>query len=172
VLDVIIDIYPDDTPTPAKIAHVAFDVMTELFDIPELVEDPQVIDILFYILGFAPPVIEMIDIRVSSVAEDPDDKEKWEKVVAGCNTAYGLGMLIMAISIGTAKINRDTTTNEKTKDILSLVQTIFGNLPYALNFIGAIGEDGDKPKVAYGVIGGVCDLTVIGLQIAQWEIED
>jgi outer membrane protein assembly factor BamB len=171
VLDVIIDIYPNGTPTPAKIAHVAFDVMTELFDIPELVEDSEPIDKLFYILGFAPPVMDIIDIRVSS-SPDEDFKENWEKAAAITLSFYGTLMLILVILLKAPEIAKETSADEKKKSILSLIQTIFGKLPYALNFIGAIGEDGDKPKVAYGVIGGVCDLTVIGLQIAQWEIED
>lgn len=115
--------------------------------------------------------MDIIDIRVSS-SPDEDFKENWEKAAAITLSFYGTLMLILVILLKAPEIAKEISADEKKKSILSLIQTIYGKLPYALNFIGAIGEDGDKPKVAYGVIGGVCDLTVIGLQIAQWEIED
>ncbi len=79
------------------------------------------------------------------------------------NMFYGGMMLFCSVELA----KKYPAQFEGAKNLI-LVQNIFSFIPYCVKPLGFVGEDGAPNKLVLGAIDGACDLTVLGLGVAQW----
>ncbi len=101
-----------------------------------------------------------MDVSLSSLA-NAEFKEVWDNVTPFINTFYGLAMLGLSLSLGV------TLKQFQGTDYLLMIQNIFSFIPFIFKPLGIGDEDATPNKLALGIIDGVCDLTVLGLAVAQ-----
>jgi len=109
---------------------------------------------VFYAALAIPIVATAVDIKKTLAGDDGG----WELVAPTINVFFGIVMLGASVVLGLQDSRFRGT------DYLLMTQNIFTFIPYIAKPLGLGGEDG---KVALSVIDGVCDLTALGLAVAQ-----
>lgn len=167
ILDPLMDIFPDvvNETLPLKYVYLGLSAIIQGLNFPTDFGSNTAVEYLFYVATAVPLVMTGIDVAASTNIAYVEFKELWESSIAPVTSSfYGLVMLGLSLSLGV------TNPQFQGKDYLLMIQNVFSFIPFIFKPLGVDQGDATPQTLALGLIDGVSDLTVLGLAVAQWEV--